>query len=43
LSDLDEQQRARVRTRLAHKLDRRRGPHGIQLERYLVFATAKKP
>ena len=43
LSDLDEQQRARVRTRLAHKLDQRRGPHGIQLERYLVFATAQKP
>jgi ubiquinone/menaquinone biosynthesis C-methylase UbiE len=43
LSDLDEQQRARVRTRLARKLDQRRGPHGIQLERYLVFATAKKP
>jgi len=43
LSDLDEPERARVRTRLAQKLDALRGPKGIQLERYLVFATARKP
>jgi arsenite methyltransferase len=42
LSDLDESQRARVRTRLAHKLEQLRGPNGIQLERHLVFATGKK-
>lgn len=43
LSDLDTDQRARVRTRLAQKLDQLRGPKGIQLQRHLVFATARKP
>ncbi|HEX6243148.1 MAG TPA: methyltransferase domain-containing protein [Polyangiales bacterium] len=43
LSDLNEEQRTRVRARLARKLDALRTPQGIQLERYLVFASAKRP
>jgi len=43
LSDLSDAERTRVRARLADKLEERRGPEGIVLERYLVFATAKKP
>lgn len=43
LSDLDAAQRTRVRDRLARKLEARRTPAGIELERYLVFATAFKP
>jgi ubiquinone/menaquinone biosynthesis C-methylase UbiE len=43
LSELDATQRARVRDRLAHKLEGRRTSNaGIQLERYLVFATGQK-
>jgi arsenite methyltransferase len=44
LSELDLAQRARVRERLARKLEgqRRSSNAGIQLERYLVFATARK-
>jgi len=42
LSDLDEAQRARVRARLADKLESLRTETGIELERYLVFATAQK-
>jgi arsenite methyltransferase len=43
LSDLDGEQRARVRDRLARKLETRRTKDGLRLERYLVFATARKP
>ena len=43
LSDLTAPERARVRERLAHKLEALRTAAGIQLERYLVFATARKP
>ncbi len=43
LADLDAGQRARVRYRLAQKLEPLRSADGIRLERYLVFATAKKP
>ena len=43
LSDLDQEQRARVRARLERKLDALRTPQGIQLERHLVFASAKRP
>jgi trans-aconitate methyltransferase len=42
LSDLDASQRDRVRARLERTLEARRGPSGIKLERYLVFATGKK-
>jgi len=42
LSDLKPEQRARVRDRLSKKLEARRAPAGIKLERYLVFATARK-
>jgi len=43
LSDLSTQERSRVRERLARKLEALRSPdHGIRLERYLVFATARK-
>jgi len=42
LSDLDASQRARVRTRLAQKLEDLRGPDGIKLKRHLVFATGNK-
>jgi arsenite methyltransferase len=43
LSDLDAAQHARVRARLAQKLDARRVGSVIKLERYLVFATADRP
>ena len=43
LSDLEPAQLARVRTRLERKLEDLRTPKGIQLERHLVFATARKP
>ena len=43
LSDLDGEQRGRVRDRLARKLETRRTSEGLRLERYLVFATARKP
>jgi arsenite methyltransferase len=42
LADLDPPQRERARARLGHKLEALRTRDGIQLERYLVFATAKK-
>jgi ubiquinone/menaquinone biosynthesis C-methylase UbiE len=42
LSDLDAEQRARVRRRLGRKLESRRTAAGIQLERYLVFAVGEK-
>jgi arsenite methyltransferase len=43
LSDLDAAQLGRVRERLAQKLEGLRTPHGIRLQRHLVFATAQKP
>lgn len=43
LADLDAAQRQRARARLEHKLEALRTRDGIRLERYLVFATAKKP
>lgn len=43
LTELSPAQRARVRDRLEAKLQARRGPRGIQLERYLVFAVALRP
>jgi arsenite methyltransferase len=43
LSDLDASQRARVRDRLARKLEAHRTDRGLRLERYLVFATGRKP
>jgi arsenite methyltransferase len=43
LSDLDGEQRGRVRDRLARKLETRRTKDGLRLERYLVFAIARKP
>ncbi|MET0388131.1 MAG: methyltransferase domain-containing protein [Polyangiales bacterium] len=44
LSDLSSQERHRVRDRLSKKLDQLRKEAGaIHLERYLVFATARKP
>jgi arsenite methyltransferase len=42
LSDLDPAQRARVRARLATKLEPFRQDGVIKLERYLLFATATK-
>jgi arsenite methyltransferase len=42
LLDLKPAQRARVRQRLSRKLDALRAPSGIRLERYLLFATARK-
>jgi arsenite methyltransferase len=42
LSDLEPAQLTRVRERLSHKLEALRTPSGIQLERHLVFATARK-
>jgi len=42
LSDLDPAQLARVRARLSDKLEALRTPSGIRLDRYLVFATARK-
>jgi ubiquinone/menaquinone biosynthesis C-methylase UbiE len=44
LSELSSSERCRVRERLAHKLESLRSPSGeLRLERYLVFATARKP
>jgi len=43
LSDLDAGELQRVRARLSRKLEASRTPSGIQLERYLVFATARRP
>jgi ubiquinone/menaquinone biosynthesis C-methylase UbiE len=43
LSDLDRGERERVRNSLSRKLEARRTPDGIQLERYLVFASARRP
>jgi arsenite methyltransferase len=43
LSDLDVAQRARVRERLSRKLEAYRTNSGLRLERYLVFATGRKP
>jgi ubiquinone/menaquinone biosynthesis C-methylase UbiE len=43
LSDLDRGERERVRKALSRKLEARRTPDGIQLERYLVFASAQRP
>ena len=42
LSDLEPAQLSRVRDRLSHKLEALRTSAGIQLERHLVFATARK-
>jgi ubiquinone/menaquinone biosynthesis C-methylase UbiE len=42
LSDLSSSERERVRVRLGRKLEALRTSAGIQLERYLVFATARK-
>jgi arsenite methyltransferase len=42
LSDLTPDERDRVRSRLSQKLEARRTPRGILLERYLVFATARR-
>ncbi len=42
LSDLEPAQLTRVRERLSRKLEALRTPSGILLERYLVFATARK-
>jgi arsenite methyltransferase len=42
LSDLEPDERERVRTRLSGQLDALRTPDGIQLERYLVFATGRR-
>jgi len=43
LSDLAPAQLNRVRERLSRKLEALRTSSGIQLERHLVFATARKP
>jgi arsenite methyltransferase len=42
LADLDAGELQRVRARLSQKLESARTPEGIQLERYLVFATARR-
>jgi arsenite methyltransferase len=42
LSDLTREQRGRIRDRLGVELERRRGPSGIQLQRHLVFGTARR-
>lgn len=42
LANLSAPERARVRERLQHKLEGLRKNGAIQLERYLVFATARK-
>jgi arsenite methyltransferase len=42
LADLSPSDQARVRTRLQRKLEALRTPEGIKLERYLVFATARR-
>lgn len=43
LKELDGAQRQRVRDRLEAKLQATRGARGSQLERYLVFAIARRP
>ncbi|HTV17546.1 MAG TPA: methyltransferase domain-containing protein [Polyangiaceae bacterium] len=43
LSDLNAGELQRVRARLSRKLESSRTPDGIRLERYLVFATARRP
>ena len=43
LADLGADERARLRRRLERELEAHRGPGGIQLERYLVFGTARRP
>jgi arsenite methyltransferase len=43
LSDVTPQDLPRVKARLAAELETRRSGGKIQLERYLVFATARKP
>jgi hypothetical protein len=42
LADLSPPDQARVRRRLERKLEVLRTPEGIKLERYLVFATARR-
>jgi arsenite methyltransferase len=42
LSDLEPDERQRVRARLSAKLEERRTSRGILLERYLVFATGRR-
>jgi arsenite methyltransferase len=42
LAELGGDERARVRDALARKLEAHRTPEGIRLERYLVFATARR-
>jgi ubiquinone/menaquinone biosynthesis C-methylase UbiE len=43
LSGLSGSDRIRLRSSLAKALEEKRTPNGIRLERYLVFATARKP
>lgn len=43
LSSISPADKQRVRALLQKKLEARRTPTGIQLERYLVFASAPKP
>ncbi|MET0342430.1 MAG: methyltransferase domain-containing protein [Polyangiales bacterium] len=43
LSDLDEAKTARVRQRIEEKLAAKKQHGAVELERYLVFATARKP
>jgi arsenite methyltransferase len=43
LSDLEPTELTRVRERLSKKLEALRTPTGLRLERYFVFATARKP
>jgi arsenite methyltransferase len=43
LSDLNHEEREQVRQRLSVELEALRTPLGIKLERYLVFATARRP
>jgi arsenite methyltransferase len=43
LSGLPNSDRARLRSSLAKALEEKRTPNGVKLERYLVFATARKP
>jgi hypothetical protein len=43
LSERDVVERERVRSNLSRKLEARRTSDGIQLQRYLVFASARRP
>jgi len=43
LSGFSPEERVRIRTALAARLESRRTPDGLRLERYLRFATAVKP